>query len=630
MRHGVSLERTSWNGQSAESVRPVIITELDMIAFLRLLWPLLNRKAQRRAILGEFFGIGLALFEAAALVLLVPVLALLSKSTTGSSLLSRLEQILGTTNRQILTLVLGGAVCALFILKNLLSISFLTWRVRLIVESESQLVETVFAAYLSAPYEFHLAHNSVELGRTMNVSLRRTFEEALLALAGGTADAILIIGIAVVLLLVSPFTTALAVLYGLLIVVVYQVGISRRVEQAGAAFSRDIMRSYLTIQHGLSAIKEVQVTGSQPYFESQMHEVRADLNHPLRTILLFTFLPRYILEGMLFLGIAALGGVVIVDLGTDKALPVLGLYVAAAFRALPSLNRIMAAMNSCRSVVTGLKEARAELGEALTSPGHSVDVTPAGIPHHLELRSVTFSYEPQAFLLRDVSLRVEEGESIGIVGLSGAGKTTLVDIILGLLDPSDGEVVIDGHPLASVRTWWQAHLAYVPQEITLLDANLRTNVAFGVPESSIDDEVLDRVIEEAQLADLVESLPAGMYTMIGENGVRLSGGQRQRLAIARALYRRPTLLVLDEATSSLDAHTEAKLTSTMSALHGRLTMITVAHRLSTLQSCDRLYFLEQGSLVGSGTFRALADTVPAFARLVELSRLTEHTDTQTS
>jgi ABC-type multidrug transport system fused ATPase/permease subunit len=166
-------------------------------------------------------------------------------------------------------------------------------------------------------------------------------------------------------------------------------------------------------------------------------------------------------------------------------------------------------------------------------------------------------------------------------------------------------------------------VAYVPQEITLLDASVRLNVAFGVHEHDIDDDRVLAVVQEAQLMDLIESLPSGLETPIGENGVRLSGGQRQRLAIARALYRRPSMLILDEATSSLDADTEAKLTATMATLRGKLSMLTVAHRLSTLQSCDRLYFLDHGRITGCGSFAGLSAEIPAFAQLVALSRFSE-------
>jgi len=224
-------------------------------------------------------------------------------------------------------------------------------------------------------------------------------------------------------------------------------------------------------------------------------------------------------------------------------------------------------------------------------------------------------------VLDDISLRVEPGDDVGIVGTSGAGKTTLLDVMLGLLDPGAGEVLVGDEPLAGRRTDWQLSIGYVPQEIVLVDATMRANIAFGIAPDQVDERRLGEAVAAAQLDAFVATLPDGLDTVVGERGVRLSGGQRQRIGLARALYHQPIVLVLDEATSALDSDTESRIMETIAALRGSLTIISVSHRLSTLKHCDRIYFMRDGRIVGVGTFDELCRREPDFAQLVALAQL---------
>jgi ABC-type multidrug transport system fused ATPase/permease subunit len=242
---------------------------------------------------------------------------------------------------------------------------------------------------------------------------------------------------------------------------------------------------------------------------------------------------------------------------------------------------------------------------------------PAPIAPHIEVRELSYTYDGEKRVLRDVDLDVRPGESVALVGSSGAGKSTLVDILLGLLQPTYGTVEVGGHSLNDVRRSWQRSVAYVPQHVSLLDASVRENVSFGTDEG--DDDRIRAALDKAQMRAVVEALPQGLDTRIGERGVRLSGGQRQRLGIARALYRAPSLLVLDEATSALDNQTEAQFTEVLRDLRGVVTTIAIAHRLSTVRDVDRVYFFARGRVIDSGTFDELTDRVPDFAHLVELS-----------
>jgi ABC-type multidrug transport system fused ATPase/permease subunit len=285
---------------------------------------------------------------------------------------------------------------------------------------------------------------------------------------------------------------------------------------------------------------------------------------------------------------------------TAAIMPTLALFAAAAFRMTPSANRVLAVINSLRYGLPAVATLTSELALPVSD-------TPPGGTHRtafqrdIELRDVTFSYaDTPAPALRGVSVRIGKNETVGFIGPSGSGKTTLVDVLLGLLAPQRGEVRVDGTDVAGNLRAWQDQIGYVSQTIYLTDDTLRRNVAFGVPEAEIDDRAVARAVRAAQLDDFVASLPAGLDAAVGERGVRLSGGQRQRIGIARALYHDPAVLVLDEATSALDAATERGVMDAVAALQGSRTIVIVAHRLSTVDRCDRLYRLEAGRIVEAG------------------------------
>jgi ATP-binding cassette, subfamily B, bacterial PglK len=285
---------------------------------------------------------------------------------------------------------------------------------------------------------------------------------------------------------------------------------------------------------------------------------------------------------------------------------------------------MMASINTVRGAVPTLDVIEPDLLEA--NKGDLADapvaVTRLTMAEGLELRDVHFRYEgTDRDVLEDVSLRIPTGSSLAIIGGSGAGKTTLVDVILGLHRPSSGSVLSDGKDVHASLASWQAGLAMVPQEVFLLDESLRDNIRFSATPPPEPDQLMDRVLNQAQLEDVVAAAEHGLDTHVGERGTRLSGGQRQRIGIARALYREPTLLVLDEATSALDNETEHKVTATLDELHGQLTTIVVAHRLSTVRHCDQVVILENGRVRAVGTFDELSRSDEYFARLVSLGSL---------
>jgi len=288
----------------------------------------------------------------------------------------------------------------------------------------------------------------------------------------------------------------------------------------------------------------------------------------------------------------------------SDALPIIALFAAAAFRVLPSINRIISSVQDLqfsRPIVSTL------YGDFLLDVGR-IEEGQERIEQFQTLRmdAVSFGYEGTTDAsLRGVSLHVDRGEAVGIVGQSGAGKSTLVDVLLGLLHSAQGSILVNGVPLADIRREWQNSIGYVPQTIYLADDSVRRNVALGIPDDEIDDSRLWLALESAQLADFIRGLPEQLETLVGERGSKLSGGQRQRIGIARALYHDPQVLILDEATSSLDLDTERGVMNAVESLHGVKTVIIVSHRLSTVEYCNRIYVVDDGRVVEEGPHRVL-------------------------
>jgi ABC-type multidrug transport system fused ATPase/permease subunit len=373
------------------------------------------------------------------------------------------------------------------------------------------------------------------------------------------------------------------------------------------------------LQEGLGAVKDVILLGRETDFLAQyrVHNVQSAQAGQLQNTL--QQLPRLWLELLAISGLAIL---VISMLAQGNALesilPTLGLFAAAAFRLIPSVNRVLGAVQSLRYGQSVIDILHSELN--LTKPDAVKTESPVA-PFHsaLELKNVTYGYpgasEPS---LKGISLAIQRGESIGFIGGSGAGKSTLVDVVLGLLTPDAGKVTVDGKDIQVSLRNWQDQIGYVPQSIFLTDNTLRRNVAFGLSDTQIDDAAVKRSIRAAQLEEFVVSQPDGLETIVGERGIRLSGGQRQRIGIARALYHDPAVLVLDEATSALDNATEAEVMRAVTALHGKKTVLIVAHRLSTVEHCDRLYRLEKGQVVAEGSPQKMLEAISSIASVYKI------------
>ena len=460
----------------------------------------------------------------------------------------------------------------------------------------------LFSIYLAQPYPYHLERNSATLIRnSQNTgSLMSGIIDPVLTI---TSDVLVTTGIFALLIFLEPRGTISTIVVFALSAWLFRRFTNRRIRRWGEALNFFKGRIIRQLQQGFGGVKDVKVLGREDFFVGQYSEHLVGNATVLRRFLFAQALPRFGLEILTIMG---LGVLVVTMVGSgrelDSVLPVLGLFGAAAFRLLPAVNRLIASMQLITVNRVLVEDLYRDL--ALPVPPSSEVVSRHELATRIEISEVSFAYAnaPKP-ALQGVSLVVKRGEAVGLVGPSGSGKSTLVDVLLGLLVPQSGEVCVDGRNIQESLRSWQNQVGYVPQAIFLIDDSLRNNVAFAIHESQIDDQAVRAAICSAQLDEFVATLPNGLDTVVGERGVRLSGGQRQRIGIARALYHNPSVLVLDEATSSLDTETEHGVMQAVQALQGNKTVIIVAHRLSTVEYCDRLYRLEDSRIVDEGSFQ---------------------------
>ena len=541
-----------------------------------------------------------SVLETLSLGLVVPVVGLLTRPNYIQNF-PRINELLGYPTEHQFVIGMMFALVVVYIAKSF----FLIWSAW-VQRGYSASVTTrigrqLFRSYLYQPYAFHLQRNSAVLIRnSQNSGLVMT----------GIIDPILVIssdilvtgGLFVLLIKLEPIGSIATISIFGLTSWIFRKFTNSRIKTWGEIqnFHKRMLLQHL--QQGFGGVKDVKILGTEEYFASQYGENLFKNSEVVRRFSIAQTLPRFGLEILTIIGLAVLvSTMVLLDSELPEILPVLGLFGAAAFRLLPAVNRLI----SNFQIINVSRPQVGEVFEDLDLPDqlNQKNSAQSTLTSAIAIVDISFSYaETLKNVVSGVSIKIGRGEAVGLIGPSGSGKSTLVDILLGLLEPTSGNVLVDGHDIQANLREWQDQIGYVPQSIFLTDDTLRRNVAFGLPKDKIDDDAVRSAIRSAQLEEFVASLPEGMETVVGERGVRLSGGQRQRIGIARALYNNPDVLVLDEATSSLDTETEHGVMQAVQALQGDKTVIIVAHRLSTVEYCDRLYRLENAQIVDEGTF----------------------------
>ncbi|MDX9768260.1 MAG: ATP-binding cassette domain-containing protein [Ectothiorhodospiraceae bacterium] len=569
-----------------------------------------------------------ALIETAGVATFMPFFAVLGnpERIAASPLLAGIYDGLGFSSERRFLFAMGGGVFVLIVLGSISKLLTSYVQARYAYRRIHSIGLRLLAAYLHQPYTFFLSRHSAQLGKNILDETSHFADFVLVPLGQLLANAMLVILIVALLLIVDPVTAIAAASFLSVAYALTYLAIRPMLDRIGRERVNFNTQRFTSASEAIGGIKEIKLLGVADDYLRRF--ARPSLQYAdLRTLLQLTGVsPKFVLEGVAFGGMLLLIGVLHVrhsDLGA--VLPVVGLYALAGYRLLPAMQQIYYAFTGLRfggAVIDALVN-DLSAHEVVTSDRDGTlrdDMPPA--KERIRLEGVTYRYAGAAQpALRDIDVEIPVNTTVAFVGGTGAGKTTLVDILLGLLRPTTGQLQVDGRTIGDDEvTHWQRHIGYVPQTIFLADDSIAQNIALGIAPEHIDMAAVERAARVANIHDfIVQELPDGYRTTVGERGVRLSGGQRQRIGIARALYRDPEVLVLDEATSAVDNLTEQAIMDALENLAHCKTIILIAHRLSTVQHCDRIWLLERGRVIADGTYESLLETSMQFRRLARVA-----------
>lgn len=601
------------------------------MTLLKRAYRFLSVEERRKAWLLLGFSLVVALFEMISTLSVMPFLAVLADpgQVESNRYLAALLDLTGSRDTTSFLIFLGvGSFVMLVIAAGVRAMGqYVIFRFT--NQRNASISRRLLDAYLRRPYSYFLSRNSSDLNRKLLEEANQVSTRIYLPLTSLFSQSVLVIGLLTVLVLIDPVVAFIgAGVLGLCYVLVFLM-VRTAMTTLGKQRIQANKRRFRMASEALGGIKTVKISGNERAYLHRFSNAARTLAHLQARSQTLGSLPRYGIEVVAFGGIILLALLLLLQNrddpngGLGQLLPLLGVYAFTGYRLMPALQGIYGSLTQLRfgaPIFDSLSEDLSEL-ESLP-PLPATAATPMEFNREIDLDNISFSHAgAQQPTLQDITLTIPKGTSFGVVGTTGAGKTTLMDLFLGLLTASSGTFRIDDTELdADNLRAWQANLGYVPQDIYLLDASVAENIAFGVNPKNIDMDQVRRCADMAQLTDFVETqLPNGFQTETGERGVRMSGGQRQRIGIARALYRNPEVLVFDEATSALDTVTERAVVEAIDALSDTKTILIVAHRLSTVRECDQILVLDRGRIIGLGSYDQLLEANPAFRRLVGLN-----------
>ena len=597
-----------------------------MFKTLNKLRELLDRQAKIQFVTLFILLIFKSILDGFGLGLIAPYIATISNpdSIFKNNFFNKLNTYLNIGSNDELILWMSVFLIVFFIFKNVFSILVLYFQSRLIFTKRSIQGRKLFQLYMDAPFIFHLDHNTAELDRNIRFESTNVFGffQSFLLFC---SNAFLTISIFVVLM-IANWQAVLGMSFFIIIFSsLFLFFSSKYSTNYGIEVQESQLHIGQSMKEGLSSIIESKLNQIESffpnrYFKHMMSNARANWSQAtLGTA------PIYFFE---ILAVGALVGVILVlfinETDINSVLPILGLFSFAFIRIIPSVTAMIKNLQQIKFLAPAVDVIYKDFKYLEKISKNSKLISELKIKKidfkNLIIKNVNFSFSKKN-ILKNISLDLNKGQAIGITGPSGSGKTTLINLILGLFSPDSGQVNLNGEKLENNLNSWYALIGYVPQSITLIDASIRENIALGVKESEIDDKKIWSVLKDANLITFVKEMSEQLDTLIGENGVRLSGGQRQRLGLARALYRDPKVIIFDEATSSLDVETEKRITKEIMGLTGKRTLIIVAHRLSTIKDCEKIYFIKDGEIMNSGTFSDLQKLNNDFKKLSNQSEV---------
>lgn len=546
-----------------------------------------------------------SLIELISIGLIAPFVALVVDfdSSKNTPFIMWLNNIGITTEYPDLIIILCCLLIIIFILKGIAVILMRRAIFRFVWHQITRIRTRLMEIYQQMPYGRYIERNSSEYIQAMQVYTQQ-YIISLKIIILITSEIIMAIAI-LILLAYTNFLILMFLLFLLVIVtLVYDGYFKQRIQKAGKLANQHNNKVIQSFHEGMEGFKEIRILKGEKYFRDKIHYNSKKYATYQQYAQVVSIIPRYALETILIIFIVGIViTTILLDQEVQKVIPLLSMFGIAALRLIPVTNTVVSGISSLRFQRHGVsmlfneinQDASLNTLEQTSIVSHSPQKESF---RELELSQVKFKYsDKDDWTISGMSAIIKKGDSIGLIGPSGSGKTTLIDIILGLLEPQEGAVYINNKPLKENLSNWYTTVAYLPQQIFIIDDSVRRNVALTVIDSEIDDKQVIEALRQARLLDLIEQMPQGLDTTIGERGMRISGGQRQRIALARAFYHNREVLIMDEATSSLDEETERQIVSEIKHLKGHKTLIIIAHSLSTVKHCDRLYRLEHGTIV---------------------------------
>ncbi len=603
-------------------------------------------ESRKKLIVLFFMAIVTSVLEAFGVGLIGPFIGVASNpsSIENISFLNWLYGTLNFTSHKQFVIALGLLTTVAFCLKSVALIITNSYTYKVTFNQKKALISRMMHAYLKAPYVFFLNRNTSDIIQNISIETTTFCQDYMMSLLTAVVNLVTIVVLLALLAKTNLFLLA-AISAIILIVLGAFSRLSSKFKRWGRARTRADRDMIRAVNHSLGGLKETRVIGCETYFEEQISAYGQSWVNAVTLFrtsnMVFPIIIQTSLIAVIVLFIC--GSLFFVDQNFEDVTSIMAVFAAASLRLIPAINYLINSISSINNnghivdvLYRDIKEIetlrssdlkRSESANLMTSPMTSAMIPSgssrlSGVDRHdasrhhvamrfdqsVEIKNITYRYPSSSEdVIKDISIKLVKGESIALIGKSGAGKTTLVDIILGLLTPQSGDISVDGVSIYSALRSWQDLVGYIPQSIFLMDDTIERNIAFGVPDELINHQRLYEAIKAAQLAEFIDELPDGINTSMGERGVRLSGGQRQRIGIARALYHEREILVLDEATAALDNNTERMVTEAINSLAGKKTLIIIAHRLSTIKQCDRIYELKAGRLNRSGNYREVVE-----------------------
>ncbi len=577
-------------------------TETTSVDDVRTLFGIMPSEIRGTSILAVCIGAGLAGMEFLAIFLIYPVFSFLTQPSTGDG--SVALPFVGVTLSQESSRLMALLALGLMVLRSLLTYTYRRWWLGRTARAELLLSDRLLRAYAFAPYIYHLrTQTAALLSRTMT-HVNIACQAGLVGVVGAASDVLLILGLGAALILINPVAGTVVSLYMLALGWIF-IRLTRR---SNKRLAQELEVRYSTVftrvNTLLRGIRELTIFGVRENYLESISIAREQTVAANRKVMLLNDLPRVVLEVTLYVTILIALLFLLGLSNPESVLPLVALYVVAGLRIMPTLARLLSNISLGRTGSRMASSLATEIREIESPTGTSEQAIPiASYQADLKIQGVSFAYPGvEKPVLSDITLDIPFGTYCGFVGPSGSGKTTLIGLILGLFEPRQGTVMYGSDRVVSGDPYWYSKVAVLSQDVFLTGDSLRANIFAGLPA---DDTALGRAISQADLGELVQSLPNGAFTPIGEDGSRLSHGQRQRIGLARALYKHPEILILDEPTSALDAATEARIMSSIDALKGEMTIIAVSHRTRTLMGADLIISLSGGRVDQIGSPRTV-------------------------